>query len=101
MLSRKDFFAKRNKIAETKRRLQRERNSYIPRAHRQEDSIQEKDKRLPQTNTSHYGTVNLWLKFTADPENGFEYYRTSLVYIRGRPRASENLVIIMKQLAYE
>lgn len=57
-MGRKLFFAKRDE----KRRLQRERNGYVPGAHRQEDSIREKDKRLPKTNSLHQQTVDLWLK---------------------------------------
>lgn len=52
-MGRKDFFARRDKIAKERRRLQRERNGYVPGAHRQEDSIREKDKRLPKTNGLH------------------------------------------------
>ncbi|KAJ5500694.1 hypothetical protein N7453_009745 [Penicillium expansum] len=87
-MGRKDFLAKRGEIAETKRRLQREKNGYIPGAHRQEDSIREKDKRLPKTNTLHREIVNLWLNFIADPENGFEYYKTSL----GCPAPSHEMI---------
>ncbi|KAJ5206898.1 hypothetical protein N7472_003346 [Penicillium cf. griseofulvum] len=76
-MGRKDFFAKRDELAKERRRLQREKNGYAPRAHKEEDSIREKDKRLPKTNELHRQTMNLWLEFTADPENGYEYYKTS------------------------
>ena len=58
-MGRKDFFAKRDEIAETKRRLQRERNGYVPGAHRQEDLIRDKYKRLPKTKSLHHETINL------------------------------------------
>ena len=57
-MGKKGFFTKRDEIAKTKRRLQREKNGYIPRAYRQEDLIREKDKRL----SLHHKTVNLWWK---------------------------------------
>ncbi|KAJ5706325.1 hypothetical protein N7536_002014 [Penicillium majusculum] len=77
-MGRKDFFAKRDELAKERRRLQREKNGYAPGTHKEEDSIREKDKRLPKTNELYRETMNLWLEFTADPENGYEYYKTSL-----------------------
>ncbi|KAL2700119.1 hypothetical protein AAEP93_008642 [Penicillium crustosum] len=87
-MGRKDFFAKRDGIAKERRRLQREKNGYAPGVHREEDSIREKDKRLPKTNKLHQETMNLWLDFTADPENGFEYYQTSL----GSPAPTHEMI---------
>jgi hypothetical protein len=59
-MGRKDFFANRDEIAKERRRLQREKNGYVPGAHREEDAIREKDKRLPKTNKLHQETMNLW-----------------------------------------
>ena len=61
-MGRRDFFAKRDELAKERRRLQREKNGYAPRAHKEEDSIREKDKRLPKTNELHRQTMNLWLE---------------------------------------
>ena len=110
IMGKKDFFARRDEIAKERRRLQRERNGYVPGAHRQEDSIREKDKRLPKTNRLHQKDMNLWLEwvkprltwqslpiyelcwpslsFTENPENGFEYYKTSL----GSPAPSHEMI---------
>ncbi|KAJ5839490.1 uncharacterized protein N7525_004678 [Penicillium rubens] len=87
-MGRKVFFAKRDGIAKERRRLQREKNGYAPGVHREEDSIREKDKRLPKTNKLHQETMNLWLDFTANPENGFEYYQTSL----GSPAPTHEMI---------
>ena len=57
-MGRKEFFAKRDE----RRRLQREKNGYVPGAHREEDSVREKDKRLPTTNSLHRDYVDLWMK---------------------------------------
>jgi hypothetical protein len=62
-MGRKDFFAERDEIAKERRRLQRERNGYVPGARRQEDSIREKDKRLAETNNLHRQNMGLWLKY--------------------------------------
>lgn len=61
-MGRKEFFAERDEITKERRRLQRERNGYVPGARRQEDSIREKDKRLAETNNLHRQNVDLWLK---------------------------------------
>lgn len=61
-MGRKDFFAKRDELAKERRRLQREKNGYAPGTHKEEDSIREKDKRLPKTNELHRETMNLWLE---------------------------------------
>ncbi|KAI2741899.1 hypothetical protein DTO013E5_5321 [Penicillium roqueforti] len=87
-MGRKEFFAERDEITKERRRLQRERNGYVPGARRQEDSIREKDKRLAETNNLHRQNVDLWLNFTADPENGFEYYKTSF----GCPAPSHEMI---------
>ncbi|KAJ5268057.1 hypothetical protein N7524_006097 [Penicillium chrysogenum] len=87
-MGRKDFFAKRDELAKERRRLQREKNGYAPGTHKEEDSIREKDKRLPKTNELHRETMNLWLEFTADPENGYEYYETSL----GSPAPTHEMI---------
>jgi hypothetical protein len=57
-----DSFAKRDEIAKERRRLQREKNGYVPRGYRQEDLIRGKDKRLVKTNHLHQKYVNLWMK---------------------------------------
>ena len=62
IMGRKDFFAKRDELAKERRRLQREKNGYAPGTHKEEDSIREKDKRLPKTNELHRETMNLWLE---------------------------------------
>ncbi|KAJ5829188.1 uncharacterized protein N7525_007441 [Penicillium rubens] len=87
-MGRKDFFAKRDELAKERRRLQREKNGYAPGTHKEEDSIREKDKRLPKTNELHRETMNLWLEFTADPENGYEYYKTFL----GSPAPTHEMI---------
>lgn len=61
-MGRKDFFAKRDEIAKEKCRLQREKNGYVPGAHRKEDKIQEKDRRLSKTNKLYQETMKLWLE---------------------------------------
>lgn len=63
IMGRKEFFAERDEITKERRRLQRERNGYVPGARRQEDSIREKDKRLAETNNLHRQNVDLWLKW--------------------------------------
>ncbi|CAG7932841.1 unnamed protein product [Penicillium olsonii] len=87
-MGRKEFFAERDEIAKERRRLQRERNGYIPGARRQEDSIREKDKRLAETNNLHRQNMDLWFNFTADPENGFDNYKTSF----GCPAPSHEMI---------
>ncbi|CDM34236.1 unnamed protein product [Penicillium roqueforti FM164] len=88
MLSRKDFFAKRDEIAKTKRRLQREKNGYIPRAPQTGGLNSGEGQEASKTKSLHHKTVKLWLNFTADPENGFEYYKTSL----GCPAPSHDMI---------
>jgi hypothetical protein len=62
VMGQKLFFAKKNEIAKEKRYKQLEESGYIFGAHTDEDSIREKDKRLPKTKRSFYQTVDLWIK---------------------------------------
>lgn len=48
-MGRKGFFARREQKAQEKSRLLREKKGYVPGAHREEDTIRNKDKELPRT----------------------------------------------------
>lgn len=61
-MGRKDFFARREQKAQEKRRLLREKNGYVPGAHREEDTIRNKDKKLPRTKHSHEEVLNRWIE---------------------------------------
>ncbi|KAJ6019330.1 hypothetical protein N7522_001397 [Penicillium canescens] len=76
MMERMDFFVRRDEIIKERRRLLREKNGYVPGAHREEDSIRNKDKKLDETKQIHQETLDLWLDFTADPSNKFKHYKT-------------------------
>ena len=52
----------RNEKARERRRLQRQKNGYIPGAHGEEDRIRNKDKKLQKTKQIHQETLNLWLE---------------------------------------
>ncbi|KAB8247672.1 hypothetical protein BDV35DRAFT_350418 [Aspergillus flavus] len=39
-------------------------------------AVRNKDKKLPKTKELHQQTLDLWFDFTADPENGFQHYKT-------------------------
>ncbi|KAJ5145808.1 uncharacterized protein N7515_000372 [Penicillium bovifimosum] len=75
-MERMDFFARRDEITKERRRLLREKNGYVPGAHREEDSIRNKDKKLDKTKKIHQEKLDLWLDFTADPSNKFKHYKT-------------------------
>ncbi|KAJ6027390.1 hypothetical protein N7460_012207 [Penicillium canescens] len=70
------FFSERDEKAKEKRRLLREKNGFVPGAHKEEDSIRNKNKKLPKTKRLHQEKLGLWLDFTADPENGYQDYKT-------------------------
>ncbi|OQD85679.1 hypothetical protein PENANT_c009G09656 [Penicillium antarcticum] len=75
-MERMDFFVRRDEIIKERRRLLREKNEYVPGAHREEDSIRNKDKKLDKTKQIHQEMLDLWLDFTADPSNEFKHYKT-------------------------
>ncbi|KAJ6068018.1 uncharacterized protein N7446_005055 [Penicillium canescens] len=60
-MERMDFFVRRDEIIKERRRLLREKNGYVPGAHREEDSIRNKDKKLDETKQIHKETLDLWL----------------------------------------
>jgi hypothetical protein len=66
-MERMDFFPRRDKIIKERRRLLREKNGYVPGAHREEDSIRNKDKNLDKTKQIHQQTLNLWLEYVNGP----------------------------------
>ncbi|KAJ5318323.1 hypothetical protein N7476_004743 [Penicillium atrosanguineum] len=72
-MGRKLFFASKTDIAKEKRNKQLEDNGYVFGAHADEDSIREKDKRLPKTKKSFYQTVDLWMNFVE--QQGIEGYK--------------------------
>lgn len=61
-MGRKAFFSERDEKAKERRRLLRQRNGYIPGAHKEEDAIRNKDRKLPRTKKLHQKTLNLWLE---------------------------------------
>ncbi|KAJ5415013.1 hypothetical protein N7509_000111 [Penicillium cosmopolitanum] len=70
------FPARRDNAAKERRRLQRQKNSYLPGAFKGQDEVRNKDKKLPGTRELHKEALDLWLDFTSDPENGYEDYKT-------------------------
>jgi N-glycosylase/DNA lyase len=66
-----DFFARRDEIIKERRRLLREKNGYVPGAHREEDSIRNKDKKLDKTKQIHQQTLNLWLEYVDGPASAW------------------------------
>ncbi|KAJ5835161.1 hypothetical protein N7447_001187 [Penicillium robsamsonii] len=60
-MERMDFFVRRDEIIKERRRLLREKNGYVPGAHREEDSIRNQDKKLDKTKQIHQETLDLWL----------------------------------------
>ncbi|KAJ5288305.1 hypothetical protein N7508_011080 [Penicillium antarcticum] len=75
-MGRQLFLSERDEKAKEKRRLLREKNGFVPGAHKEEDSIRNKNKKLPKTKRLHQEKFGLWLDFTADPENGYQDYKT-------------------------
>ncbi|KAJ5139024.1 uncharacterized protein N7515_003872 [Penicillium bovifimosum] len=68
-MERMDFFARRDEITKERCRLLREKNGYVPGAHREEDSIRNKDKKLDKTKKIHQEKLDLWL------DNKFKHYK--------------------------
>ncbi|KAJ5471326.1 hypothetical protein N7530_008683 [Penicillium desertorum] len=62
-MGRKDYFAQQDEIAKEKRDKQLQKSGYVFGAHADEDSIRDKDKRVPKTKRMYSGAVNLWMKF--------------------------------------
>ncbi|KAJ5642826.1 hypothetical protein N7490_006826, partial [Penicillium lividum] len=60
-------------IAKEKRRKQLAESGYVFGAHAKEDSILDKDKRIPKTKKMYYKALNLWMKFAE--EQGVEGYK--------------------------
>ena len=48
-MARKTYFAKRDDKAKGRRCLRRQMNGYVPGAHKKEDAVRNKDKKLPKT----------------------------------------------------
>jgi hypothetical protein len=61
-MGRKDYFAQQDEIAKEKRDKQLQKSGYVFGAHAEEDSIRDKDKRVPKTKRMYCGAVNLWMK---------------------------------------
>ncbi|KAJ5267504.1 hypothetical protein N7478_010312 [Penicillium angulare] len=59
-----------------RRRLQRQKNGYLPGVFKGQDEVRNKDKKLPGTRELHKEALDLWLDFTADPENGYQDFKT-------------------------
>ncbi|KAJ5816420.1 hypothetical protein N7447_008653 [Penicillium robsamsonii] len=57
------FFSERDEKAKEKRRLLREKNGFVPGAHKEEDSIRNKNKKLPKTKRLHQEKLGLWLEY--------------------------------------
>jgi sorbitol-specific phosphotransferase system component IIBC len=57
------FFSERDEKAKEKRRLLREQNGFVPGAHKEEDSIRNKNKKLPKTKRLHQEKLGLWLEY--------------------------------------
>lgn len=57
------FASERDEKAKERRRLHREKNGYVPGAHREEDSIRNKNKKLPKTKRAHREKLDLWLEY--------------------------------------
>ncbi|KAF7618040.1 hypothetical protein F9C07_2230631 [Aspergillus flavus] len=75
-MGRKAYFARLDDQAKERRRPRRQINGYVPGADKEEDAVRNKDKKLPKTKELHQQTLDLWFDFTADPENGFQHYKT-------------------------
>ncbi|KAJ5711789.1 hypothetical protein N7488_005945 [Penicillium malachiteum] len=72
-MGRNLFFAQQDEIAKEKRRKQLAESGYVFGAHAKEDSILDKDKRIPKTKKMYYNALNLWMKFAE--EQGVEGYK--------------------------
>ncbi|CAI7606767.1 unnamed protein product [Penicillium viridicatum] len=57
------FFSERDEKAKHKRRLLREKNGFVPGAHKEEDSVRNKNKKLPKTKRLHQEKLGLWLEY--------------------------------------
>jgi hypothetical protein len=58
-MGRKSFFTQQDRIAKEKCYKQLQESSYVFGAHTDEDSIREKDKRIPKTKRMYNHAINL------------------------------------------
>lgn len=61
-MGKKLYFAQKDEIAKDKRCKQLEESGYVFGAHADEDSIREKDKRIPKTKRMYCQTVKHWME---------------------------------------
>ena len=54
--------SRRDDTARQRRFLQRQKNGYLPGAHRKEDAVRNKDKKIPETKSKQREALNLWLE---------------------------------------
>lgn len=59
IMGRKAYFARLVDKAKEKRRLRRQMNGYVPGAHKKEDAVRNKDKKLLKTKELHQQTLDL------------------------------------------
>jgi hypothetical protein len=59
-MAKKSYFAQYDDAGRQKRREQRPKNGYIPGAHRQDDSIGGKNKRIDEVKQLHQKYVSLY-----------------------------------------
>lgn len=59
-MGRKQYFARQAELAKERRHKQLEKSGYIFGAHAQDDSIRDKDKRIPETKRRYLGIVVQW-----------------------------------------
>ncbi|OQE73307.1 hypothetical protein PENNAL_c0089G11954 [Penicillium nalgiovense] len=71
-MGKKLFFSEKEEIAGDKRCRQLAESGYVFGAHAEDDSIREKDKRIPKTKKMYCGAVKLWMKFVG--QYGIEGY---------------------------
>lgn len=62
IMGRKAYFARLDDQAKERRRLRRQMNGYVPGAHKKEDAVRNKDKKLPKTKELHQQTLDLWFE---------------------------------------
>lgn len=61
-MGRKAYFVRLDDQAKERRHLRRQMNGYVPEAHKEEDAVRNKDKKLPKNKELHQKTLDLWLE---------------------------------------
>lgn len=61
-MGQKGYFATQDDQAKERRRLQRQKNGYLPGAFREADLVRNKDKKIPETKALHRKTLDLWFE---------------------------------------